>query len=160
MLNRIVKPLKTNSFFLFGARGTGKSTFLQNYITDRALVFDLLDDEVFDDLLKRPKMIEDLAGSKKHEWIVLNEVQRLPHLLNVVPRMIEKTGQKFALTGSSSRKLKRGSANLLAGRAFIYSMFPFSYLELGESFDLNEVLRWGSLPQLLSLKTPEEKKLI
>ena len=73
-------------------------------------------------------MIEEACGNQ-HEWIVIDEVQRMPKLLNTVHRMIEKKGQKFALTGSSARKLKRGAANLLAGRAFVNQLFPLTSME-------------------------------
>ncbi len=158
MFNRLIKPLKTNSFFLFGARGTGKSTFFRSYLLERTLVFDLLDDETFDRLLREPKWIEEHCKQKKYDWIVIDEIQRLPKLLNLVHRMIEKYDQKFALTGSSARKLKRGAANLLAGRAFMNSLFPLTYLELGEAFHLPDVLRWGSLPKVLNLETEAEKR--
>lgn len=158
MFNRLVKPLKSNSFFLFGARGTGKSTFLRTFLPADSCCLDLLDDEVLDDLMLRPKLIDALCESRKHEWIILDEVQRLPKLLNTVHRMIEKHKQKFAITGSSSRKLKRGAANLLAGRAFVNNLFPLTCAEMGESFNLEEVLHWGSLPKLFSLGSPAEKK--
>lgn len=157
MINRISKPLKSNSFFLFGARGVGKSTLLETYLGGNVKFFDLLDEDVFEDLLKHPKLIEE-ACEKDFDWIVIDEVQRIPKLLNIVHRMIEKKKQKFALTGSSARKLKRGSANLLAGRAFVNHLFPFCYLELGDKFDLMQVLQWGTLPKLFSLNSFEEKK--
>lgn len=158
MINRLISPLKTNSFFIFGARGTGKSTFLDHFFRGKkTLTLDLLDEEIFDRYLTRPKQIEELAAGKKYEWIIIDEVQRLPKLLNSVHRMIEKTGQKFALTGSSSRKLKRGGANLLAGRAFVNTLYPLTSAELGERFDLPSALRWGTLPKLLSLPSVEEK---
>lgn len=158
MVNRLAKPLLSNSFFIFGARGTGKSTFIQHFFKGiNTLSFDLLDDEVFDRLMLNPKLIEEAARDNHYEWIVLDEIQRLPKLLNVVHRLIEKNRQKFALTGSSARKLKRGAANLLAGRAFVNSLFPFTSVELGDAFKLNEALRWGTLPKIFELATPEEK---
>lgn len=143
---------------MFGARGVGKSTLLHQLLGSSALTFDLLDDEVFDRLMRQPKIIEEICEGGKFEWIMIDEVQRLPKLLNTVHRMIEMKKQKFALTGSSARKLKRGSANLLAGRAFVNHLFPLTSLELGESFDLFKTLHWGSLPKILSLETHDEKK--
>ena len=105
-----------------------------------------------------PEMIEDLCSEKKYEWIILDEIQRLPKLLNIVHRMIEKYHQKFALTGSSSRKLKRGGANLLAGRAFVNILFPFTYLEIQNQFDIDHALHWGTLPKILSLSSDAERK--
>lgn len=143
---------------MFGARGTGKSTLLQGLFSESVLTFDLLEDETFDRLLREPKILEEACQGSKYEWIVIDEVQRLPKLLNTVHRMIEKKKQKFALTGSSSRKLKRGSANLLAGRAFVNQLFPLTSLEIGKEFDLLDALKWGTLPKVLSLATAAEKK--
>lgn len=157
MVKRICSPLKSNSFFIFGARGTGKSTLIHNMLGERALFFDLLDDEVFDRLLVQHQIIQSAIESKKYEWIVIDEIQRLPKLLNLVHRMIEEHHQKFALTGSSSRKLKRGAANLLAGRAFVNVLHPLSSVELGSDFNLQQALCWGTLPKLINLKTTEEK---
>ena len=158
MILRDIKPIKSNSFFVFGARGTGKSTLVQQYLSEKSVYYDLLDEEVFDRLMMMgPQIIEAVCAEKKYEWIILDEIQRLPKTLNLVHRMIEKFGQKFALTGSSSRKLKRGGANLLAGRAFVNTLFPLTSRELGQAFDLDTVLQWGSLPKILSLKTDEEK---
>ena len=158
MVNRRVNPIQSNSFFLFGARGTGKSTLIRQLLPAESLTFDLLDDEVFDRLLRQPGIVEEACDSRKHEWIVIDEIQRLPKLLNLAHRMIEKYGQKFALTGSSARKLKRGTANLLAGRAFVNVLFPLTAREMGNLLVLYDVLRWGSLPKLLALASPEEKK--
>ena len=88
MFNRICNPLKSNSFFLFGARGTGKSTLLQQQLTEQTLFLDLLEEETFDRLLRRPQSLEELCSPTRYQWIVIDEVQRLPKLLNVVHRMI------------------------------------------------------------------------
>lgn len=157
MFRRLVKPIESNSFFIFGARGTGKSTYIHDLLENRGVFFDLLDDETFDRLLRQPKIIEEVCDTGNAEWIVIDEVQRLPKLLNLVHRMIEKKKQKFALTGSSSRKLRRGSANLLAGRAFVNLLFPLTSEEVGVEFQLNSALHWGTLPKIYSLRTPEEK---
>lgn len=77
----------------------------------------------------------------------------MPAVIDVVHSLIEKKGQKFALTGSSARKLKRGAANLLAGRAFVFRLFPFTHLELGDQFNLEQVLSYGSLPQIIKLSS-------
>ncbi len=94
---------------------------------------------------------------ERSNWVVIDEVQRLPQLLDVVHRLIETRGVKFALTGSSARKLKHGGANLLAGRAFVYHLFPFTSFELGDRFNINDVLAWGSLPRLYSLDQASDK---
>jgi predicted AAA+ superfamily ATPase len=90
-------------------------------------------------------------------WVVIDEVQKVPKLLDVVHSLIESDGTRFALTGSSARKLKRGAVNLLAGRAFVYHLFPFTTGELSASFDLDMALAFGSLPGLLDLHSPDEK---
>jgi predicted AAA+ superfamily ATPase len=158
MFKRLCNPLKSNSFFIFGARGTGKSTLLKEIIPKNHFSIDLLDEDSFDLFLRKPKELERICEENRFEWIVIDEVQRLPKLLNSVHRMIEKKGQKFALTGSSARKLKRGAANMLAGRAFMNSLFPLTSIELQDQFRLDDVLRWGSLPKLYSLSTEEDKK--
>ena len=158
MFHRLPKPLKTQSFFLFGARGTGKSTFIKSYLREDSLYLDLLKDEVFDQLLSDKGYLERQCQNGRFEWIILDEVQRIPRLLNLCQRMIEEKKQKFALTGSSGRKIKRGAGNLLAGRAFLNVMHPLTITELGDSFDLMEALAWGTLPKIFSLKSDEEKR--
>ena len=131
MIPRILKIPKSSSFFLFGARGTGKSTLLkQSFENDQCLWIDLLNPEVEERLLQKPMTLKELWASQKKPWVVIDEVQKLPKLLDVVHAMIENEGVKFALTGSSARKLKRGQANLLAGRAFSLELFPFCAPEL------------------------------
>lgn len=160
MFNRIIKPLKSNSFFLFGARGTGKTTFLnQKFSSQTSYTIDLLDASVCAELQARPDHLSSIVQQNKREWIIIDEIQKIPPLLDEVHRMLERSKQKFILTGSSARKLKRGAANLLAGRAFVFKMFPLTHLELAEEFDLDEVLSFGSLPKIFSLKTVREKTL-
>lgn len=165
MIQRILRPLRSNSFFLFGARGTGKSTFvvkqfLSNSKPDDSLLIDLLDPEQEDRYARRPELLERVlaAQTRPPEWIIIDEVQRAPRLLDLAHRLIESKGLKFILTGSSARKLRRGASNLLAGRAFLCRMFPLTQRELGTAFELSCVLRWGSLPKLSSLATDAEKK--
>jgi predicted AAA+ superfamily ATPase len=157
MVSRLCKPLKTNSFFLFGARGVGKSTLLNHYFkASSVLSIDLLDDEVFDRYLLEPQFLRKQIQSKSYDWVVIDEVQRIPKLLNTAHQLIEEKKQKFALTGSSSRKLKRGGANLLAGRAFVNSLFPLTSLELKKDFSISRAVNWGTLPKLTELTTPSE----
>lgn len=161
MFNRLLNPLTSNSFFIFGARGTGKSTFLRSHFQPvKNLWFDLLqmdtEDQLRTDLKSFSRQIE---RQQAHiEWVIVDEIQKIPELLNEVHHWIEKSSIKFALTGSSARKLKRGHANLLAGRAFVNYLFPMTHLEVGQSFDLSEALSWGTLPKIFSLKTAEEKE--
>jgi len=161
MIDRLIHFPSRQSFFLFGARGTGKTFELHRQLkTDRALYFDLLDPELFHTLSLRPKALSEQLDAEKqgHQWVVIDEVQRIPELLNIVHQQIETSGRRFALTGSSARKLKRGGANLLAGRAILLHLFPLTSVELGDDFDLTQALEWGTLPKLLSLKSAEEKR--
>jgi predicted AAA+ superfamily ATPase len=145
MLNRIIK-VPEQSFFLLGPRGSGKSTWLRATFPD-AHVIDLLSEETFQRLLTNPgQFADELRAVSTGRWVIVDEVQRLPNLLNEVHRFMEEKRMKFVLCGSSARKLKRARVNLLAGRALRRSMHPFVPEELGEKFDLEETLRYGSLP--------------
>ena len=160
MINRHLKPAANRSFFLFGARGTGKSTFLREYFANQEVLWiDLLLPEVEDRYASRPQVLAEQIAARPDPsgWVVVDEVQKVPKLLDVVHSQIEARGTRFALTGSSARKLKRGTVNLLAGRAFVYHMFPFTTTELGDSFSLETALAFGTLPGLLELGTPEDK---
>ena len=138
------------SFFLFGPRGTGKSTWLQQVLPD-ALRFDMLDASLFLELSRDPHRLEALVGDRPpHHWVVLDEIQKVPALLDEVHRLMESRRWRFALCGSSARKLRRGGANLLAGRALTLSMESFSAAELGQAFDLNFALNWGMLPFVIN----------
>ncbi len=147
MYNRLLsKPLEgEHSFFLFGPRGTGKTSWLKMKVPG-ALYFDLLNQDLFFELLKHPHAIETMIPKGFKEWIILDEVQKIPELLNEVHRMIETHRYKFILTGSSARTLKRKGVNLLAGRALYYKMFPLTALELGADFQLEQSLKKGQLP--------------
>lgn len=160
MFERLLNPLKTNSFFLFGARGTGKSTLIhRNFGGPGAHFIDLLDSRVLDEYLVHPGLLLERFQKIQPapEWIIIDEVQRIPSLLNDVHKLIFERKQKFVLTGSSARKLKRGGANLLAGRAFTYNLFPLTHIEYGDAFDLFTVLQWGSLPQI-AVETDENAR--
>ena len=134
------------SFFLFGPRGTGKSTWLQHVLPD-ALRLDLLDASLFLELSRDPHRLEALVGSESEgNWVVLDEIQKIPALLDEVHRLMESRRWRFALCGSSARKLRRGGANLLAGRALTLSMESFSAAELVDEFNLDFALGWGLLP--------------
>jgi predicted AAA+ superfamily ATPase len=161
MLPRLINPLLSNSFFLFGSRGTGKTSWLRENLLHLpgTLYLDLLSAAVEEEFAKSPDALSrrlDAFGSLP-EWVVIDEVQRVPKLLDIVHREIESRKVKFALTGSSARKLRRGGANLLAGRAFINELFPFTYQELGKSFLLETVLSWGSLPAIIGLNSAEAR---
>ena len=139
---------KGQSFFLFGPRGSGKSTLLRNtFSKEKTLWIDLLDQRQEFELSSNPDSLLELWSVDEPKWVVIDEVQKIPRLLDVVHKGIETHRIKFALTGSSARKLKRGGANLLAGRAASYSLSPFSALELGDSFRLDQALATGLLPR-------------
>ncbi|MFN3697896.1 MAG: ATP-binding protein [Pseudobdellovibrio sp.] len=160
MVNRILEPLKSQSFFIFGARGTGKSTFLQKQFKMKNPFFiNLLDPQIEDLYARNPtRLKQELSALKaKPDWVIIDEIQKVPKLLDMVHLLIEESQYKFILTGSSARKLKNGSSNLLAGRALMNYMFPLSIVELGSSYNLIDYLHWGGLPQLQSLKTTLEK---
>ena len=136
------------SAFLWGARKTGKSTYLQQRFPD-SIRFDLLDSDLAIDLLRRPALLRERLLSQParrlDEPVIIDEVQKAPEVLDEVHRLIEERGLRFILCGSSARKLKRGRANLLGGRAWRYEMFPFVSAELG-STDLLRVLNRGLIP--------------
>jgi len=145
MLQRILRAPQ-QSFFLMGPRGSGKSTWLRATFPD-AYVFDLLSEETYQRLLARPgSFADELRAVSTDKWVIVDEVQRLPGLLNEVHRFSEEKRLRFVLCGSSARKLKRAGVNLLAGRALHRSMHPFVPEELGTQFDLEESLRFGLLP--------------
>ena len=145
MLKRILNP-PSQSFFLLGPRGTGKSTWLRSLFPDAHLI-DLLSEATYQGLLANPASLADqLRAVHPGKWVIIDEVQRLPALLNEVHRFIEQKRLKFVLCGSSARKLKRSGVNLLAGRALNRSMHPFVPEELGESFDVDDALQFGLLP--------------
>ena len=147
-------PLRGDkSFFLFGPRGTGKTTWLRNSLPE-ALYFDLLESDVYVELLARPVRLEQLIPPGYKGWIIIDEVQKIPMLLSEVHRLIEKYRYKFILTGSSARSLKKKGINLLAGRALTYHMHPLTTQELGGDFDLVTSLKYGHLPSVPSESDP------
>ena len=161
---RTSKPLKTNSFFLFGARGVGKTSLLRSYLASHSVrEINLLDQFVEDQYSRNPDQLmrEVEVSPSAHEWIVIDEIQKVPKLLDVVHNILENPrfkSPKFALTGSSARKLRKGSANLLAGRAFVYNLFPLTHVEMSDHFNLGFTLNWGSLPRIFSLPDDESRQ--
>jgi predicted AAA+ superfamily ATPase len=138
--------LPDRSFFLFGPRGTGKSTWLKQVLPD-ALRLDFLKSDLFLELSREPGRIEAIAGRRPaRSWVILDEVQKIPHVLDEVHRLMESRRWRFALCGSSARKLRRGGANLLAGRAITLHMEGLSASELATHFDPKFSLEWGTLP--------------
>lgn len=151
---RFIKEPK-GSFFLFGPRGTGKSTWLRERLAD-ALWFDLLDPQLHRQLVAHPERLrERLDADGVAKTVVIDEVQKVPELLSVVHQYIErKEGWRFVLTGSSARKLKRTGMDLLAGRAVVAFSHSFMASELGPSFDFDEALRIGTVPLVLAAEDP------
>ncbi|MCB0340496.1 MAG: AAA family ATPase, partial [Bdellovibrionales bacterium] len=146
MYPRIFKNPSTRSFFLFGPRGTGKSSWLRSTLGSFPYI-DLLKDDLYRTLLARPERIEQYLAPKS-TWVVIDEVQRVPDILNEVHRLIETRDIKFALSGSSARKLKSKGVNLLAGRALTCFLFPLTIGELGNDFNLKKALLYGMLPEV------------
>ncbi len=152
--------LKKKSFFLLGPRATGKSFLVQQQLGPRAISLNLLRSELYLKLSHSPWEIENIIEAelahKKDPIIVIDEIQKLPHLLDEVHRLIETKRWRFLLTGSSARKLKRGHANLLAGRAWSAHLYPLSWSEIPQ-FNLDHYLRFGGLPAIYPSKFPEEE---
>jgi predicted AAA+ superfamily ATPase len=154
-ITRIFQP-PAQSFFLFGPRGTGKTTWLKGAFP-QAKTIDLLSEEVYQRFLTRPDLFAaELRTEEPGSWVVVDEIQRLPNLLNEVHRFIEAQRLKFVLCGSSARKLKQAGVNLLAGRAFRRTMHPFLPEELLEHFSLDDALQFGLLPVVWSSPEREE----
>lgn len=149
-------PLPKGGFFLFGPRGTGKSTWLQRTFP-KALRIDLLDAEVHRALVARPERLEEMARSQPQGELIVDEIQKAPALLDVVHKILESGAprRRVILTGSSARKLRRQGANLLAGRLALQSCHPFMACELGTSFELDKALRLGLLPLVWGAEDPE-----
>jgi uncharacterized protein len=147
----------SSHFFLFGPRGTGKSTWLRQAFPN-ALWVDLLRPEVHREFAARPERLRQLvAGNPERPVVVIDEVQKAPILLDVVHDLIEqRAGPQFVLTGSSSRKLKREGVDLLAGRALLRSLHPFLAAELGDRFSLERALTQGLVPLVLGSPEPDE----
>lgn len=143
------------SVFIFGPRGTGKTSWLKEHFPE-ALYFDLLYDDHYRMLLARPSRLEELIPCDYNSWVIIDEIQKIPELLNEVHRLIESRKLKFILTGSSARKLKRKGTNLLAGRALIYYMHPLTAVELGDTFELKKSLTIGQLPTAYTSAMPEK----
>lgn len=159
MYQRLCNPSRKNSFLLLGPRQTGKSTLLRQWIGDSArLSIDLLEPQNERKYAVHPELLaEEMASLKRGDWVVVDEIQKAPGLLNVIHKAIESQGILFALTGSSARKLRKSAANLLAGRAFEYRLHPLSSDELGPDFKLGQVLMFGGLPKIFSFEDEADK---
>lgn len=156
MISRTIHiPLQYNkSFFLLGPRGTGK-TFWVKASMPNAIYINLLDSEKYLALASLPKRIEEFIPPNFTDWIVIDEIQKIPLLLNEVHRLIEEKKYKFVLTGSSARSLRKKGVNLLVGKAIVYYLYPLTVQELGDNFDLRRSLHYGNLPAILSEPKPD-----
>jgi len=154
MLYREFNLQKSNSFFLFGARQTGKTTLIRNsFDVEQLFEINLLSTDVYSQYVARPSLLVEQISNldNKITHVLIDEAQRVPDLLNEVQYLIDKKcPQKFILTGSSARKLKKHKANLLAGRLWSYELFPLSYLEIPKNISLNTILSIGTLPANLT----------
>jgi predicted AAA+ superfamily ATPase len=163
MFPRSIDLPRTRSFFLFGARGTGKSTLIhQRFAPETTWFVDLLSASQEDAYSRDPdlfyRQVRQLPSAI--QTVVVDEVQKVPKLLDSVHRLLFDTPIQFVLTGSSARKLRRGAANMLAGRAFERSLHPLTSIELGERFELDRVLSWGSLPEVFSLDAADRREYL
>lgn len=148
---QLAEIIATKSLFLVGPRMTGKSTLLREALPE-ALYLDLLDSDLFRRLSARPDYLRELVKNKS-KTVVIDEVQKLPEILDEVQRLIDQDKElRFALTGSSARKLKRGAANLLGGRALFLNLHPLVSPEIGRETRLLDRLNRGSLPAIIDSK--------
>lgn len=149
------------SFFLFGPRGTGKSTLVRALFPD-AVYVDLLDPGVHRSLSARPEHLKERVAAHTQsttDTVIIDEIQKVPALLDVVHSLLEeKTGRRFVLTGSSARKLRRQGVDLLAGRAILTLLHPFMAAELGDRFRLDDALEYGLLPVVLD--SPDRQRVL
>jgi len=150
------KLLKKKSFFLLGPRATGKTSLIAHQLPKDLLRIDLLRSDIFLRLNNNPWELAELISSKKHQLVVIDEVQKIPILLNEVHRLIEEEKIKFLLTGSSARKLKKENVNLLGGRAWEAELFPLTMQEI-PNFSLERYLTFGGLPTVYLSEDPREE---
>ena len=164
MYKRAIAPAPLKSCFLFGPRQTGKSTYVKSLLGRDDLYIDLLPQRNYINYAKNPgRLREEIVAHMKRygkTLCVIDEIQKIPSLLDEVHELIESQGIRFILTGSSARKLRRGGANLLAGRAYTYHLFPLTFIELGNDFDLTKALRIGCLPVLWASGTEDYREFL
>lgn len=155
MYARLLQGPGAQSFFLFGPRGTGKTAWLRERFPG-APCFDLLDSATYTELLASPRRLADRIPANHQGWVLIDEIQRVPELLNEVHRLIEGRRLKFVMTGSSARKLRARGVNLLAGRALTRQLHPLTAAELGGDFDLARATRFGTLPFACTTERPQD----
>jgi predicted AAA+ superfamily ATPase len=157
---KLIPLLQKKSFFLLGPRATGKSSLAKEQLGQHAVILNLLKSDLYLKLSAAPWELEPMINASLSDgnidYIVVDEIQKVPHLLDEVHRLIEDRKLRFLLTGSSARKLKHGHANLLAGRAWTANLYPLSYSEIPH-FKLDHFLRFGGLPAVYSSEYPQEE---
>jgi predicted AAA+ superfamily ATPase len=146
--------LKKKSFFLFGARSTGKSFWIKKTMLKSCLYLNLLESELFLRLNESPALLKKIIKDSEKKVIIIDEIQKIPEILNEVHNLIEDEGYHFLLTGSSARKLKRSHANMLGGRAGIINFYPLSFSEIPD-FKLEKYLIYGGIPRIYLSSEPE-----
>lgn len=157
-IKRLLQPPKSH-YFLFGPRGTGKSTWIRAQY-ENCLIIDMLHPETQRYYQAKPeRLYETVAAHPAVAQIVIDEVEKVPAVLTVVHGLIENNplGQQFILTGSSARKLKKAGVDLLGGRAIVRHLHPFMAIELGEDFSLDFALRNGLLPLIVNAPNAQEQ---
>lgn len=162
MFERLLQLSQKQSAFLFGARGVGKTTLLKSlpWLQD-ALMINLLEAKNENQFARNPDALSDIVKAlpDTQSCVIIDEIQKVPKLLDIVHNLIETTQKTFILTGSSAKKLRHGGANLLAGRAVLYHLYPFTYLEVEAQFNLFSAVQYGMLPKLFEFSTDLEKQL-
>ncbi|MEW5691774.1 MAG: AAA family ATPase [Candidatus Hydrogenedentota bacterium] len=163
LIKRQVQLPKNKNFFLFGPRQTGKSTLLKHTFSNkRPLYYDILKSEIFRKLAANPEVlrseIQAVMLTKKITHVIIDEVQKIPGIMDELQSLIDsKIPCNFIISGSSPRKLKRAHANMLAGRAWTFHLYPFTYFEIKDTFELNRVLQFGSIPPIYCASSDTER---
>ena len=159
MLAMFIRELKVieASAFLLGPRGTGKSTWIQENYKDNTVVYDLLNTTELIRLSRDPSLLyQETAHLPSGSWVIVDEIQKVPALLNEVHRIIEEKKIRFILSGSSARKLRESGVNLLAGRALTYNLFPLVTQEVGFELELDRQIAFGMLPNSFLSANPKK----
>ena len=163
---RLLRLPQNKNFFLFGPRQTGKSTLIKSlFLHEKSIYYDLLSTDIYRRFAANPETlraeVRAALSIKKPTHIIIDEVQKVPQLLDEVHLLIESgLPLYYILSGSSSRKLKRSHANMLAGRAWTFRLFPLTFLEIEYLFNLNKVLRFGTLPNVHLTRDDNERSEI
>jgi predicted AAA+ superfamily ATPase len=163
MYSRILELPPQRSLLLLGPRQTGKSTLVRAQLTDRSYAVDLLQHDVYLRYLKAPELLrhEVLERARRGvDQVFVDEIQRVPALLDEVHGLIESGATRFLMTGSSARKLRRGGTNLLAGRATVLHLHPLVVEEHGADFELESALRYGALPAVVRAAAGEKREIL